>query len=430
MAAHGRSRLDPRGVGAVGGGGAGLRFAQTAAAMPATDDEEPSDPWRPPHNLPPMNPPEQGDAVKLSPVTTTAASGWPAGQTSASHRPEDASSAPHVQPATLPPELLTDTFGRHHNYLRISLTEKCNLRCVYCMPSEGIDLTASTQLLTTEEVVRIARLFVAAGVDKIRLTGGEPTVRPDLEDIVKQLSALPGLRHIAITTNGITLHKRLEALKAAGLTLVNISLDTLSAEKFELLTRRKGHDRVLKSIKRAVELGYDPVKVNVVLMRGVNDDELLDFVEMTRNDPVNVRFIEYMPFDGNKWETRKVVSYMEARGRIMDSHPSMSRMQDGKSEVAKNFTIDGHAGSVSFVTSMTSNFCGGCNRLRVLADGALKVCLFGNNEVSLRDSMREGASDEALMEVVSAAVGRKKAGHAGMYDLAQMENRSMIRIGG
>ena len=247
---------------------------------------------------------------------------------------------------------------------------------------------------------------------------------------VAQLAALPGLKDVAITTNGVTLHKRLEALQAAGLNLVNISLDTLVPEKFEFLTRRKGHDRVLRSIKRAVELGFDPVKVNVVLMRGVNDDELLDFVEMTRDDPINVRFIEYMPFDGNKWETQKVVSYAEMRGRIMDAHPSMARMQDGKSEVAKNFAIDGYKGSVSFITSMTSNFCGGCNRLRVLADGALKVCLFGNNEVSLRDAMREGANDEELMDVVSAAVGRKKASHAGMHDLAKMENRSMIRIGG
>ena len=298
------------------------------------------------------------------------------------------------------------------------------------MPEEGIDLTESSNLLTTEEVVRVARLFVSAGVDKIRLTGGEPTVRRDLEDIVARLSELPGLKNLAVTTNGLTLHRRLEALRDAGLDLVNISLDTLVPEKFEMLTRRRGHDRVLKSIRTAVELGYDPVKVNVVLMRGVNDDELLDFVAMTRDDPINVRFIEYMPFDGNKWETRKVVSYAEARGRVLEAHPTMRRARDDKTEVAKNFTIDGHRGSVSFITSMTSSFCGGCNRLRVLADGALKVCLFGNNEVSLRDAMRAGATDEELYGVVAAAVGRKKAAHAGMHDLAKMDNRSMIRIGG
>jgi cyclic pyranopterin phosphate synthase len=325
---------------------------------------------------------------------------------------------------------LEDTFGRHHNYLRISLTEKCNLRCLYCMPEEGIDLTAKDELLSADEVVRVARLFVANGVDKIRLTGGEPTVRPDLEDIIRRLRALPGLNDIAITTNGLTLHRNLESLQAAGLTHVNISLDTLVPPKFELLTRRRGHDRVLKSIDRAVELGYDPVKVNVVLMRGVNDDELLDFVEMTRTKPVNVRFIEFMPFDGNKFEERKVVSYFEAKERILGRYPSLTRMRDHRSEVAKNYKVDGHEGMVSFVTSMTNHFCGGCNRLRIMADGNLKVCLFDQGEVSLRDAMRGGASDDELMDVVGKAVGNKKAKHAGMSDLQNMENRSMIKIGG
>jgi cyclic pyranopterin phosphate synthase len=333
----------------------------------------------------------------------------------------------------LPKALLTDTHGRHHSYLRISLTEKCNLRCLYCMPEEGIDLTANDKLMTTDEVIRVAKLFVAAGVTKIRLTGGEPTVRRDLGDIVKRLRALDGLQTIAITTNGITLHKKIEELRNNGLTHVNISLDTLVPAKFEFLTRRKGHDRVLRSIKAACALGFDPVKVNVVLMRGVNDDEILDFVEMTRHDPINVRFIEYMPFDGNKWETKKVVSYAEAFALIEEKHPSIRRALlpgEDKSEVGKNFKIDNHTGSVSFVTSMTHNFCGSCNRLRVMADGNLKVCLFGQAETSLRDAMRAGADDEALMETVSAAVKRKAAAHAGMHDLKNLKNRSMIKIGG
>ena len=180
-------------------------------------------------------------------------------------------------------------------------------------------------------------------------------------------------------------------------------------------------------------MGFDPVKVNVVLMRGVNDDEMLDFVAWTRDDAINVRFIEYMPFDGNRWETNKVVSYAEAKARIEAAHPSVRRRASDlgdPSEVAKNFTIDGHAGAVSFVTSMTDHFCGGCNRLRVMADGNLKVCLFGNAEVSLRDAMRAGASEEELEDIVRAAVRRKKATHAGMSNLASMENRSMIKIGG
>ena len=343
----------------------------------------------------------------------------------------DATLATHPRARERPDEILTDTFGRRHTYLRISLTEKCNLRCLYCMPEEGVDLTAAEHLLTADEVVRIARLFVANGVDKIRLTGGEPTVRPDLEDIVRRVASLPGVRDVAITTNGLVLHRRLDALRAAGLTHVNISLDTLVPAKFELLTRRKGHDRVMKSIDQAAELGYDPVKVNVVLMRGVNDDELLDFVALTETRPINVRFIEYMPFDGNRWETNKVVSYAEALARVEAAYPGkLRRARDPATEVAKNFAIDGHAGSVSFVTSMTHNFCGGCNRLRIMADGNLKVCLFGEAEVSLRDVMRGGASDDELAKVVGRAVKRKAAAHAGMEGLAKMHNRPMIKIGG
>ena len=173
---------------------------------------------------------------------------------------------------------------------------------------------------------------------------------------------------------------------------------------------------------------HDPVKVNVVLMRG-NDDELLDFVEMTRETDQR-SFIEFMPFDGNKFEEKKVVSHCEAKERILEKYPSLTRMQDHRSEVAKNFKLDGHRGTVSFVTSMTNHFCGGCNRLRIMADGNLKVCLFDQGEVSLRDAMRGGASDDELMDVVGKAVGNKKAKHAGMSDLQNMENRSMIRIGG
>ena len=383
---------------------AAVRFAQTAAA---TDDAGDADA-------------DAGGAFRDRGASRDARVGV--------GEPRASAAAPPSPSAAASP--LTDSFGRHHTYLRISLTERCNLRCLYSMPEEGIELTPNANLLTAPEIERVARLFVAHGVNKIRLTGGEPTVRRDLEDVVERLAALDGLEQIAITTNGLTLHRRLEALKRAGLTHVNISLDTLVPAKFELLTRRNGHDRVLRSIREAVKFGYDPVKVNVVLMRGVNDDELLDFVAMTEDAPINVRFIEYMPFDGNRWETRKVVSYAEAMGRVLERHPGMRRVKDSKSEVAKNFDIPGHRGRVSFVTSMTDHFCGGCNRLRIMADGNLKVCLFGNAETSLRDAMRRGASDEELATLVGKAVAGKKKAHAGMADLPKMENRSMIKIGG
>ncbi|XP_044146711.1 molybdenum cofactor biosynthesis protein 1 [Bufo gargarizans] len=193
---------------------------------------------------------------------------------------------------------LTDGFGRQHTYLRISLTEKCNLRCQYCMPEEGVKLTLKSELLTTQEILTLAKLFVQEGVDKIRLTGGEPLIRPDVVDIIAQLRRLKGLKTIALTTNGINLARLLPRLKEAGVDVLNISLDTLVPSKFEFIVRRKGFHKVMEGIHRALELGYNPVKVNCVVMRGLNEDELLDFVALTERQPLEVRFIEYMPFDG------------------------------------------------------------------------------------------------------------------------------------
>lgn len=325
---------------------------------------------------------------------------------------------------------LEDTHGRRHSYLRISLTEKCNLRCLYCMPEDGVELTPKEHVLTVDEITRLTTLFALSGVTKVRLTGGEPTIRRDLTDIVERVSGIPGIKDVGITSNGITLAKSLEELKNAGLSLLNLSLDTLRADRFEHMTRRKGHARVLKTIDTALDIGYDPVKVNVVVMKGVNDDEISDFVELTRNKNVNVRFIEYMPFDGNVWSTDKLVSYKEMKQEVEKNHTTLERCTDGYGEVAKNYRIPGYKGSVSFVTSMTSAFCSDCTRVRLMADGNLKVCLFGNNEVSLRDAMREGATDDDLLAVISAAVNRKKAAHAGMNILYRMKNRPMVKIGG
>lgn len=327
--------------------------------------------------------------------------------------------------------MLTDTFRRQHTYLRISLTEKCNLRCMYCMPEEGTDLTPKDELLTTAEILRLSRLFVEGGVNKIRLTGGEPTLRRDIVDLTGQLNALAGLQAIGITTNGIALKRKLPDLQTQGLSLLNLSLDTLRPDRFEQMTRRRGHDRVLETLDLALSLGFDPVKVNVVVMRGINDDEMGDFVELTRHKAINVRFIEYMPFDGNVWAEPKMVTYRQMLDAVQQRFPNgLQRMQDPRHEVAKNFHIPGFKGSVSFITSMTQAFCGDCNRLRLMADGNLKVCLFGANEVSLRDAMRQGASDDDLRVIISAAVDRKKAAHAGMFEIAKNKNRAMVHIGG
>ncbi|XP_068149510.1 molybdenum cofactor biosynthesis protein 1 isoform X1 [Drosophila tropicalis] len=308
---------------------------------------------------------------------------------------------------------LTDSFGRHHTYLRISLTERCNLRCDYCMPAEGVPLQPKSHLLSNEELIRLARIFVEQGVRKIRLTGGEPTVRRDIVDIVAEMKALPQLEHIGITTNGLVLTRLLPSLQRAGLDSLNISLDSLRKERFERITRRKGWERVIAGIDLAIQLGYRP-KVNCVLMRNFNEDEICDFVEFTRDRPVDVRFIEYMPFSGNKWQTERLISYKETLEVIRKRFKDFEALPNGPNDTSKAYAVPGFQGQVGFITSMTEHFCGTCNRLRLTADGNIKVCLFGNKEFSLRDAMRnKDISEENLVDLIGAAVQRKKRQHAG-----------------
>ncbi|XP_073839257.1 molybdenum cofactor synthesis 1 isoform X3 [Musca autumnalis] len=330
---------------------------------------------------------------------------------------------------TSPASTLTDTFGRHHTYLRISLTERCNLRCKYCMPAEGVTLQPKNNLLTNDEIFYLARIFVEQGVRKIRLTGGEPTVRRDIVDIIAKLKDLPKLENVGITTNGLVLTRLLLPLQRAGLDAINISLDTLRPKRFEEITRRKGWERVIAGIDLAIQLGYKP-KVNCVLMKNFNEDEICDFIEFTRDRDVDVRFIEYMPFMGNKWQTDKLLSFSETLKIIREKWPEFEALPNGPNDTSKAFKVPGYKGQVGFITSMTEHFCGSCNRLRLTADGNLKVCLFGNKEISLRDAIRSKCSEDDLVALISAAVNRKKKQHAGMLNLSQMENRPMILIGG
>ncbi|XP_045601451.1 molybdenum cofactor biosynthesis protein 1 isoform X2 [Procambarus clarkii] len=238
-----------------------------------------------------------------------------------------------------------------------------------------------------------------------------------------------GVKQLGMTTNGLLLKRRLGELQSAGLTHLNISLDTLIPQKFELITRRRGWERVMDGIDVALDLGYSPVKVNCVVMRGKNEDELADFVEFTRHKDIDVRFIEYMPFDGNKWVNKMMVSYTEMLENISQVYPGIVKVSDKPNDTSKAYKVPGFVGQIGFITSMSENFCGTCNRLRMTADGNLKVCLFGAAEVSLRDAMRSGCKDEDLLEVIGAAVGRKKRQHAGMENLAKLKNRPMILIG-
>ncbi len=329
---------------------------------------------------------------------------------------------------------LADRFGRRHTTLRLGLTERCTLRCVYCMPAEGLPVTPTAQMLATDEIGRLAALLVGAGVDKIRLTGGEPLARKDAGDVAARLGRLDGLRQLAMTTNGLLLKDRLPALAEAGLTDLTVSLDTLRADRFLDITRRPGLDRVLGALDAALALGYGSdgrsLKVNVVALRGVNEDEAADFAAWAAREPIEVRFIEVMPFDGNGWERSELVPYAETRARIEDVHGPLTRLADDASSTAQTYARPGWRGRVGFVASMTAPFCAGCNRLRITADGALKVCLFGRREVSLRDALRAGATDAEVLALVRQALAGKHAAHAGMDVLAATENRPMILIGG
>ncbi|MCJ1467788.1 hypothetical protein MMC07_006413 [Pseudocyphellaria aurata] len=366
---------------------------------------------------------------------------------------------------------LTDNFSRQHDYLRISITERCNLRCTYCMPEEGVPLSPASHLLTTPEIAYLSALFVSQGVTKIRLTGGEPTIRQDILPLMRSIGNLrpKGLRELCLTTNGIALYRKLDSMAEAGLTGVNLSLDTLDPFQFQIMTRRKGFEMVMKSIDRILEMNKVgagiKLKINCVVMRGINERDIIPFVEMGEEKDVEVRFIEYMPFDGNKWSQQKMLSYREMLDMIRTKYPALEKVQDHKNNTSKTYHIPGFAGRIGFITSMTHNFCGSCNRLRITSDGNLKVCLFGNAEVSLRDLMRKhnggqpideaameaikrvemdrrqalpgstgvlgcGDRERELLEVIGVAVKRKKEKHAGMGQLENMKNRPMILIGG
>lgn len=287
-------------------------------------------------------------------------------------------------------------------------------------------------MLSLDELVELTSIFAEEGIDKIRLTGGEPTVRKDILDVVRKLSVIPGIRTVAMTTNAIALHRKLVDLRNAGLSVLNISLDTLDEDKFVLITRRKGLSAVLKSLYLALDLGFT-VKLNCVVMRGINDDEVLDFVSLASSLPIQVRFIEYMPFDGNNWATSRLVPSSELISQI-ESHlqKSLTLHLDHPSETSRNYHVEGMVGSLGFISSMSDHFCASCNRLRLMADGNLKVCLFGNSEVSLRDLIRRGASRGDIKAVIAAAVRGKKAKHDGMELLHENStmNRPMVLIGG
>jgi cyclic pyranopterin phosphate synthase len=323
---------------------------------------------------------------------------------------------------------LVDSFGRVHRDLRISVTDRCNFRCTYCMPEEGLTWLDRNELLTFEELARVAGLLVARhGIESIRLTGGEPTVRAHLPRLVGLLAALPV--DLALTTNGATLRAHAPALAAAGLRRVNVSLDSLQADRFEALTRRDELAHVLDGIDAALEAGLRPVKVNVVVVRGVNDDEVLDLARFGRDRGVTVRFIEFMPLDAEGgWRNDQVVTQAEIVERIGAELP-LEPVARG-SEPAERFRYLDGRGEVGVIPSVTRPFCGECDRLRLTADGQLRNCLFSQVDHDLRHLLRGGGSDGELSDAMEACVRAKAAGHAINQVHFVRPRRSMSQIGG
>jgi cyclic pyranopterin phosphate synthase len=323
-----------------------------------------------------------------------------------------------------------DSHKRVHRYLRMAVTDRCNLRCAYCKPAEGFKEIEKPQLLRFDETMRIARVFAEMGVTKIRLTGGEPLMRQDIVELVTRLRTLEGVRIVAITSNGLLLSPRLRALMEAGLGGLNISLDTLQPERFTAITGLDDFARVWKGLQAALDAGFRPLKLNVVVMKGVNDDELLDFVELTRSNLLAVRFIEYMPFKSNAWDENGLVPYADMLASIGDRYELLPMPARDAGAVAKEFCIPGHKGSVAFITSMSEHFCDSCERVRITADGSIKNCLFSPAESNLRDILRGGGGDRELRDAIRGTVATKWAGHPPAAELKALATRSMIQIGG
>lgn len=326
--------------------------------------------------------------------------------------------------------MLIDQYNRIHDYLRISLTDNCNLRCFYCMPEEDYAFMPNQRLMQKDEIVQLATLFVQNGVKKIRLTGGEPLVRKDAAAIIKELGKL-GV-NLTMTTNATRIHLFIDELKEAGIHSLNISLDTLQREKFQLLTRRDQFDQVKSNIDLLLAHGFN-LKINVVVVKGMNAHEITDFIAWTKNTPLQIRFIEFMPFDGNKWNCEKLVTLqemLEIIGKTYRISPAMNEPND----TSKRFSIENHAGSFAVISTMSAPFCNTCNRIRLTADGKIKNCLFSSYETDLLNALRAG---ENILPLIEDSIYKKHRELGGQFskefekiNAELLHNRSMIAIGG
>jgi len=324
-----------------------------------------------------------------------------------------------------------DDFGRAINYLRVSVTDRCNLRCVYCMPKEGIEKQPHTEILRYEELALVVRAAAEMGITKIRLTGGEPLARLGLPDFVRMIARIPGIDDISMTTNGTLLARHAQALAEAGLHRVNISLDTLRPERFQLITRRGHLDDVWAGAEAARAYGLTPIKFNMVVIHGLNDDEIVDFARRTRSHGWHVRFIELMPIGANvSWASSGSVSIPEMRARIEhEVGPLIAVHGPTGNGPARYYQLPDAKGTIGFIGALSDHFCGTCNRLRLTADGHLRPCLLSDYEIDLRPALREGMDLEAVKAVLAQAIHSKPGRHH-LAEIRPPHERTMAQIGG
>lgn len=327
--------------------------------------------------------------------------------------------------------MLKDSFGRQIRDLRISVTDRCNFKCFYCKSAHLVNYKARRELLTFEEIARLARLFLEMGIQKIRITGGEPMLRRGVESLIEQIGQLEGLRDLALTTNGFNLFEKAEILKKAGLQRVSISLDSLRADRFETITRSRDFEKVIRSVEAARQWGFDPIKINCVLVRGFNDDEILDFAEFARRWNVTVRFIEFMPLDEDEgWSRAQVITGAEILDVLRNRYDLTAVGRAEQSETATNYEFADGRGRVGLIMPVSRPFCGACSRIRLTADGKIRTCLFSLVEHDVKTLLRQGASDEAVREFIAATVWKKESRHHINDPDFVAPSRSMSYIGG
>jgi len=324
-----------------------------------------------------------------------------------------------------------DRANRKIEYLRVSITDRCNLRCIYCMPEEGVPALRHNEILSYEEIVRVVRVAASEGITKVRLTGGEPLIRKGVEGLVRDLAAIPGIEDLALTTNGILLDGMAERLRDAGLKRINVSLDSLNTARFESLTRGASLGVVLDGIEKAEALGFNPIKINMVAIRGLNDDEVTDFARLTLEKPYHVRFIEFMPIGAREmWDESRLITADEIMKRISSLGklaPVGNAEMDGPATL---FRLPGAKGIVGFISPLSHHFCGECNRLRLTAEGKLRPCLFSESEIDLKTPMRTGCDDGELSRLIGVALSVKPEGHLMANGIKKKYQRTMSRIGG